>query len=87
MMRTMTIRRRAKTTASAAARPTLLTPMVLTVAVAELRSPALIVVGEVVRLQELLASGEAETPYAIPTGQSGASPELLSVFSLLAKAG
>ena len=36
MMRTMTIRRRAKTTTSAAARPTLLTPMFLTVAVAEL---------------------------------------------------
>jgi MFS family permease len=36
MMRTVTIRRRAKGTATSAARPTLLTPMFLTVAVAEL---------------------------------------------------
>lgn len=57
------------------------------VAAAELRSPALIVVGEVVRFQELLESGERVAPYAMSTGQPGVGPELLSVFSLLARAG
>lgn len=56
------------------------------VAVAELLSPALIVVGEVVRFQKLLASGEVAAPHVMTAGQPGTSPELLSVFSLLAKA-
>ena len=54
------------------------------VAAAELPSPALIVVGEVVRFQELLAAGEPTRPYAVAE-RPDASPEFLSVFSLLAK--
>lgn len=56
------------------------------VAAAELRSPALIVVGDVVRFQELTAVSDQVMPHARAAGESDARPELLSVFSLLAKA-